>query len=797
MKIKRMLAGFMASAVLCGLMVLPGSAAKLSSFGDIADANTAEAAETLRLLGVVSGDGNGNFNPSGVLTRAQFCKMAVEVMGNGDKVMGQMNRTVFQDVPSSHWARGYVAVATQGTSTGSGEEAVSVPGIIRGDATGLFHPDRSITYAEAVTILMRILGYQDAELGIGSTWYDGYLSTAKSVELTEGVALNPNDSLTRGQAAVLFENLLFTKKNQSEEQYLKSLGCTITDETVIFDVDATAPDGSLNAVKTLGDKLYKTEHAPFSDDLVGRRAKLVLDKNERVIAAQVSKNGTQRVVSVLSATFSALKLSDGTEIKIEDAAKTTVYEDNSETTYDKVYINLAAGSQAVLQYSASGELEYMFLRNAAKADSSTTVLKNKPNAAATESAYKIYKNGVPATTKDYRQYDVTTFDSVNNVMYVSDLRLTGVYENVYPNPQTPAKVTMMNQDFDVLPNAYADLAAFKPGDSVTLLFTHNGLVAGAVSPSVVKSTTVGQVESIEGGIVKVRALNMRDSSGRPMILSGTTSYAGNSAAEMEGQLVTVSSSAKGRLSISRLSGSGAASSLDVSTGKIGSASLAANVRIYERVGTSVVGQKEVDLDDITVSTVPAAKIPYVHKDYAGNIDIMILDDVTGDQYDYGFFKYTSPVVTKPSQDDPMSWTTKPATLAVLNAFHPISGTDPLAFASTVRSGVAGGVIKSVSKTLDGTSKLAAHVELEAIDNVSSSAFDMDAMTVSTTSAVYPIAARVQCFNKDTNTWFSVDEKEEDSFIDALNQARAYSSTLTIYVDKAPEEGGKVRLVVIE
>ncbi|NCB63865.1 MAG: S-layer homology domain-containing protein, partial [Clostridia bacterium] len=97
MKIKRMLAGFLACTVLCSLIVLPGaSAAKMSAFGDIADATTAEAAETLRLLGVVSGDGNGNFNPYGVLTRAQFCKMAVEIMGNGDKVMAQMNRTVFQ-----------------------------------------------------------------------------------------------------------------------------------------------------------------------------------------------------------------------------------------------------------------------------------------------------------------------------------------------------------------------------------------------------------------------------------------------------------------------------------------------------------------------------------------------------------------------------------------------------------------------------------------------------------------------------------------------------------------------------
>ena len=177
----------------------------------ITDEATAEAAEILRLLGIVSGTGSGNFEPGRTLTRAEFCKMAVEIMGNGDKVAAQMNRTVFADVPSTPWARGYVAVATQGSSSGSGESAVSTPGIIRGDATGRFHPDRAITGAEAVTILMRILGYHDANVGVGAVWYDGYFSTARSIGLTDGLTLNPTGSITRGQAAILFENLLFTK----------------------------------------------------------------------------------------------------------------------------------------------------------------------------------------------------------------------------------------------------------------------------------------------------------------------------------------------------------------------------------------------------------------------------------------------------------------------------------------------------------------------------------------------------------------------------------------------------------
>ena len=53
--------------------------------------------------------------------------MAVELMGNGDKVSAQMNRTVFLDVPSTHWARGYINVATQVSAEGGVKAFSPVP----------------------------------------------------------------------------------------------------------------------------------------------------------------------------------------------------------------------------------------------------------------------------------------------------------------------------------------------------------------------------------------------------------------------------------------------------------------------------------------------------------------------------------------------------------------------------------------------------------------------------------------------------------------------------------------------
>ena len=173
------------------------------------------------------------------------------------------------------------------------------------------------------------------------------------------------------------ENLLFIDTKGSDKEYLTNLACTITDETIVFDVAAIAPDGSAG-VKVSEDKVYKTDHAPFSEDLVGRRAKLMLDKDEKIVAVQPSENGTQQVVGILSMAYDSMKVSGGGTVDIDEPEKTEVWQDGKATTYDKVYLSgLAAGTQAVLQYSAAGELEYIFVRTAAgRTDNSTTVVKN-------------------------------------------------------------------------------------------------------------------------------------------------------------------------------------------------------------------------------------------------------------------------------------------------------------------------------------------------------------------------------------------------------------------------------------
>lgn len=792
MKIKRFLAGLLAAALVCGLMVVvPASAAtggtSTSGFTDITDPAVAEAAEVLRLLGVVNGTGGTSFNPGGTLTRAEFCKMAIEIMGKGEEASAQMNRTIFLDVKGDHWARGYINLAAS-TRLGATEEGGGGEMLMVGVGDGTFRPNQTITFAEAVTIMMRILGYTASDVASGSSWYSGYLSSAAVIGLTDGVSLTWNSTITRGQTAILFENMLYTNPKGAETPYLTQLGGSITDEAVIISLDATAADGTASCILTTGSAdPYKTNHVPFDSALAGARAKLVLDKNSKVIAIMPSEGGTQRATSVVSAEINSVTVSGGEKLSV--APTTVVYRESGETTYQEIYMSLKMGSSLVLHYGATGKLEYLYLPSTQATEEAAvakTIGSGNPFASLVgkDTDYQILKNGLPATLSDIRQYDVATYDKASKTLYVSDMRLTGVYENVSPSPATPLTVTMMGATFPVLSCAGADLASFKIGDVITLLLTSDGQVAGAVSPSVAKSTTVG-VAKMEGTNATVTPLaDIRDADGKQIVFTGATVYSEESASQMQGQLVTVSSTKLGMLSLSRLSGSGASGALDMSTRTLGSDKLADNVVLYERVGKGA--PVEISFDQLTRTTVPADKISYVGKDYADRVNFIVFDDVTGDQYTYGFAKKGT--VTGGSSS--MSYSNTCVSVEIGNDTY----SDQLITGAAITENMPIGITASLDE-IDGFHKLSNWVTLKAVENVPRSAFELNEYinpeskapigTVTTRDMVLPVAGNVLCYNKTTKSWFA-----------SLDEARAYSDTLTIYYDRAPQEGGKVRLVVV-
>lgn len=770
MQMKRLLASALAAATLCALLtVAPANAAASSGFVDIADPNVQEAATLLQIMEVVDGNGYGYFFPEMNLTRAQFCKMAVNIRGEGSKAEAQQNRTIFLDVPATHWGRGYINYASSITVSDNGER------LVMGVGDGTFHPDDNIAFDQAVTMIMRLLGYTAADVHTGATWYDGYLSTAKTIELLDGLADIPHDSpLTRAQAAVLFRNLLFTKLKDSGRTFLSSLGGSEVENSVVLDVKAKADDGT-PAFRTTK-ATYKTDRS-FDASLEGQEGKVVLNKDEKLIAFVPKARTSERVVNVTSTQATYLMASGGEKFTVEP--ETVVYRENEETTWAKCYLSISTPTPVTFHYDANGKLSYLFF-SAADPDGTHVMVARRltagtnPFAAMAEGkAYTMFKNGVVATAADIRQYDVAVYDPGAGVIQISDLRLTGIYEDASPSPAAPTSIKVMGRSFPVLSSARDDLNSFKVGDQVTLLLTTDAQVAGVVSPDVVKGEAVGIASVTDAG---------SDSTATVTLLQGGLEVSGgvsaSAADRYNNQLVTVSSGSVGRLALSLVSGSIVKSDLDVAARTLGDRPLAENVVIYDRAQDGSVVR--VDYDSLTTKTIPRDRISFVSYDYSDRVKYLVLDDVTGDAYQYGYFVYYA----KLGSDEPGGPTSPMLCVKQGSA----DGKEVLTpkgafFKSGIRQDAPGGVAYNTK------GNIAATVTLQSAQHIGRSAFDLEEMTVNINGVIYVISPSVQCYNKTSKTWFAPGKA-------GVEAARAYSDDLTLYFDRSAAQGGKIRLIEI-
>lgn len=164
-------------------------------FADVKGTKYEDAVARLELLNVLKGYPDGSFKPENTITRAEFAAVAVRAKGlAGVAEAAKGLPSGFSDVPAGHWAAGYVGVA------GS-------TGIVNGIGGGLFAPNAPVKYEEAVTMLVRALGYEVSAQTKGGYPF-GYLIVAKEIDLLDDVIGTMGVPATRGMVAMLTDNAL-------------------------------------------------------------------------------------------------------------------------------------------------------------------------------------------------------------------------------------------------------------------------------------------------------------------------------------------------------------------------------------------------------------------------------------------------------------------------------------------------------------------------------------------------------------------------------------------------------------
>lgn len=194
-KFKRISAFLIACTMVFGLIGTFTFAADVNE--SIKGTKFEEPVELLKALDIMVGDAEtGDLRLEDGILRSEFAKIAVHLSGLSEVAASSQGGTRFPDVVENHWATGYINVAAQ-------------QGYVIGDDYGNFRPDDQITYDEAVTVIVRILGYEPRAASSGG-FPTGYTVVAGQIGLLRNgvVASGSNVGTTRGTVAIMSFNSL-------------------------------------------------------------------------------------------------------------------------------------------------------------------------------------------------------------------------------------------------------------------------------------------------------------------------------------------------------------------------------------------------------------------------------------------------------------------------------------------------------------------------------------------------------------------------------------------------------------
>ncbi len=166
--------------LLCLVFVAPVSAATPST--------SADWIKILTTYRVVRGDALGNLNLEKPITRAEMITIMVRALGAEEEAAYFKGFGPFKDV-QGHWAEGYINYA-------------AARNLVKGDGNGYARPQEYITYAEALTLLVRLV---EKEPTVGD-WPVNIMLTASDLNiLPTGVTIGTtSDQAVRGR---IFESL--------------------------------------------------------------------------------------------------------------------------------------------------------------------------------------------------------------------------------------------------------------------------------------------------------------------------------------------------------------------------------------------------------------------------------------------------------------------------------------------------------------------------------------------------------------------------------------------------------------
>lgn len=622
-------------------------------------------------------------------------------------------------------------------------------GVVNGYPDGGFHPADGLDRGQFCKLATLAGGYGDQLTATAyqtvfddvpaNHWASKYINLACSLGLVSGYgngSFGPDDPVTLGQAAKVLLSLLgYTTEDVGPffpEDYLtRAASLGLTEGMALEDAPLTRGDAALLLYRLLtlqtkeGKDFYTRLGQTVVEDVVLLDAGEVSVTDGRTLETYTAKT---QLDSVLEGQRGALLLDKQGLI--------------CGFVPDGECISLTLSSAEADAVTASGGKSYDL-------DETVTVVRDDELVTYTDVWFSLRAGDQVALYQNAGKVYLMVLELQGQS---AGSQVVGRLEAASPNLRRATTITLQGAKLEVSDQGQTALAAFSIGDLIQVTLDRSGRVESA------------RAATSQNGVGLLSLSGDRASVSLPgATISGPLSSAKTDLTSLNGSLVQVRVGADGDLTISALPTQSHTQALDVARRTLGDKELAAGALIYERVGSAPV--QTVSLDDILTPTVEGRSIEYVGYNAAGEVNLLLLQDVTGNCYTYG----TLVRGTKTTGNGQLSATN--TTVTVENGDK-----DPTAWISgaSFKNESFGGVATNTA-----TGKAAGVVTLTAMEDLTRSDFGADG-----TLGGLPISEKVQVYDAATDRWTT------------LAQVQGYASSFTAYYDRTPQTGGQVRVITV-
>ncbi len=607
--------------VLCAavLMSVPAFA-----FSDVsADNAYKDAIDNLSSLGVLEGYPDGSFGTKNPLTRAQFAKIVVAMTGNSDAAESKKTE-VFTDVSANHWAIGYI------------NEAAEL-GLITGYPDGSFAPEENINYAQAITVVIRMLGYSSAE--VGTNWPFDYINKAAELGITKNLRFSNSEILTREVAAYILNNSLFAKEGSGNVVS----GLKKVEDIIIYGTNKNNSGIATDEVLTTGGTFKKGKIDV--DKYLGQKVTVKTNSDNEITMVTKSSSGA-REYTLTGAYEDKILTSESGYVSVE--GDTASYYKGTKGSYSQIYKTLSAGSRVFI-YD-----DYIYIEEN-KLSGPYTITKEYTQVYDYFGSIEnpiVTIDGEAAELKEIERYDVVYYNLATNRLYAYSDRVTGIYEKATPSKDNLTSITLSGTVYDNLSavaKAKLDdtVGSYKIDDRITLLFGNDGSVADVVDIDGKTLSDMGVLLSAYTEVSKDKdTLGKTENYAKMMLATGKEAtlktdkdYSDTDSTQYSGKFMYINYKGDGTVSLETAEDNGFDGEFDKSAPSFGGYDFRPTYSILERVysekyGTAVV--RKVNLSDISLSKLKKSQV--LHVEYANkmkDISVLYVENVTYMGYTFG------------------------------------------------------------------------------------------------------------------------------------------------------------------